>query len=68
MADEKQEFDVKVMLQSFDKAIESKTIIEAKHKIKLTQEETKDLAITFFIQSMKNIADNRKAKQSQYSY
>jgi len=60
---EKQSFDVGVMLQSFEKAIEVKEIVKTKMKIELTSEQIKDLAITLFSQSMKHISESKKQKQ-----
>lgn len=66
MVENNQEFDVKVMVESWRKAVEVQKVVEAQAKIKLKQEELKDVAITFFIQSMKTIAEARKRKESVY--
>lgn len=60
--DVKQDFDVKVMLEGFRKAIEVKDFLKSKG-IELSQNDLKDVATTFFEQSMTNIAEHRKRKQ-----
>jgi hypothetical protein len=69
MAEEekKQEFDTKVMLEGFRKAIEVRDFLKSKG-IELSQNDLKDVATTFFEQSMANVLENRKRKQQEGSW
>jgi len=58
MADEKIDFDVKVMSDSWRKAIEISKALSSKS----------NLAITFFNQSMKNISERLKEKKDKGNY
>jgi len=68
MADEKIDFDVKVMSDSWRKAIEISKALSSKSNIILEKSEMKDLAITFFNQSMKNISERLKEKKDKGNY
>jgi len=60
----KQDFDVKVMLEGFRKSIEVKDFLKSKG-IELSQDNQKDVALTFFEQSMANVLENRRRKQQE---
>lgn len=61
---DKEEFDVHVMCESFEKA---KKVTE-KLKLKMTPELFQNLAVTFFINSMSNIRESRKSKKLEGYY
>jgi hypothetical protein len=62
---DKKEFDVQIMLESFEKA--EKVLEARKEKLKNT-EVLKDLAITFFNSSMTNIRESKKLKNRDSMY
>ena len=62
---DKKEFDVGIMLESFEKA--EKVLETRKEKLK-NVEILKDLAITFFNNSMINIRESKKLKNSRELY
>jgi len=62
MEEDKGEFIMSVMMDSWEKAIKIKKELQEKYEIKLTADHLKDTSITFFIQACQNIRESKRFK------